>query len=359
MKAGQCDFCGSNGFCCSGDKHENNGDCTTSMVDAIKNSDFGDENNHMCVAMLDEGSCTDWSYEENTNCVGGDILEEPRPVKHGLSECQDLCLQNRPKCVGFVMESVNVPVEPVKCHLKYELQRCESSDAYLSASIMLFNCGDNHDCGGSFVQFKDSGLGHPIGQEKTYCGSQTPQNFFSYGEEAQVKIQLDSSANGFVPEFRARVQSEVCNREHNEQSDIVLSPGFPHQYPPNVDCTITIKVSDSLLTLQIFFDKFEMENSNNCVNDWLQIDNGPKVCGTSLPDPYFKSHADSTVRFHSNDQLQVKNSGLNLTIRHEIGRRLQNELPDELRHVWRFIGTRGHECLHDTVARFLQQQYGL
>ena len=160
----------------------------------------------MCVAMLEEQSCFDWAYQKNTNCIGGDIFEEPeyRNIKHGVQECQDLCLQNRPKCVGFVVDDSEVPVVPVKCYLKYELERCESSDAHTSASLMYYDCGDNHDCGGSFVQFKDQGLGQPIGQEKTYCGSQKPPNFFSYGSNAQVKIQLDSSVNGFVPEFKAQ-----------------------------------------------------------------------------------------------------------------------------------------------------------
>ena len=49
-----------------------------------------------------------------------------------------------------------------------------------------------------------------------------------------------------------------------------------------------------------------MENSNGCANDYLQIDNEPKVCGTDLPAPFFKKNADANIRFHSNDQLQVK-----------------------------------------------------
>ena len=59
------------------------------------------------------------------------------------------------------------------------------------------------------------------------------------------------------------------------------------------------------MALQIFFDEFEMENSNGCANDYLQIDNEPKVCGTDLPAPFFKKNADANIRFHSNDQLQV------------------------------------------------------
>ena len=37
-KAGSCDHCGANGFCCSKSKHDINGDCTSDMVEAIYNS---------------------------------------------------------------------------------------------------------------------------------------------------------------------------------------------------------------------------------------------------------------------------------------------------------------------------------
>ena len=65
-----------------------------------------------------------------------------------------------------------------------------------------------------------------------------------------------------------------------------------------------------------------MENSNGCANDYLQIDNEPKVCGTDLPAPFFKKNADANIRFHSNDQLQV--------VKLVLGQRLQDELPYKL-----------------------------
>ena len=32
---GHCDYCGKNGYCCSGKRHDINGDCTEEMITAI------------------------------------------------------------------------------------------------------------------------------------------------------------------------------------------------------------------------------------------------------------------------------------------------------------------------------------
>ena len=41
-------------------------------------------------------------------------------------------------------------------------------------------------------------MGQMIGQDKTYCGKETPPNFFSYGSAAQIKIQIDSETHGNI-----------------------------------------------------------------------------------------------------------------------------------------------------------------
>jgi len=56
---------------------------------------------------------------------------------------------------------------------------------------MHYGCRDNHNCGNSFVEFRDHNQGQHIGQERHYCGHETPPDFFSYGNEAQIIIALD------------------------------------------------------------------------------------------------------------------------------------------------------------------------
>ena len=87
-----------------------------------------------------------------------------------------------------------------------------------------------------------------------------------------------------------------------------MSPGYLDQnlYPPNLDCLIQIKLDDSQLKIALFFLTFELEDSTNCVSDYLRIDSSDKLCGQKLPDPYFKKSNSLDMYFHTNDQLQGK-----------------------------------------------------
>ena len=172
------------------------------------------------------------------------------------------------------------------------------------ATLMHYDCRDNHDCGGSYVQFRDANKGQTIGQERSYCGRQTPPEFFSFGPRAGIKIQMDSTAKmSGSPEFRATFKAEICNRIHSEPNGVILSPGYPYQYPMDVNCQININLEEIDRKLGIFFVTFELEKSSDCVSDWLKIDNGPKFCGSDLPDPYFKNGNAARIDFVSNSAL--------------------------------------------------------
>ena len=169
---------------------------------------------------------------------------------------------------------------------------------------MHYDCRDNHDCGGSYVQIRDENKGQTIGQERSYCGRQTPPEFFSLGPRAGIKIQMDSTAKmSGTPEFRATFKAERCNRIHSEPNGVILSPGYPYQYPLDVNCQININLEEIDRKIAIFFAVFELEKSSNCESDWLKIDNGPKLCGDTLPNPYFKNGNAVRIDFVSNFAL--------------------------------------------------------
>ena len=114
---------------------------------------------------------------------------------------------------------------------------------------------------------------------------------------------------GRTVEYRMKYRSEICNRIHTEPNGIVISPAYPDVYPPNMDCLIKIQLEDVGLKLAIFFSKFELENSQNCNSDYVQIDNGPKNCGKFPPQPFFKNSNSADIRFRSNDVLSGKSLG--------------------------------------------------
>ena len=85
-----------------------------------------------------------------------------------------------------------------------------------------------------------------------------------------------------------------------------MKDGF---YPPNLDCTIEIN-TEKLTKIQIYFSKFDVENSQNCANDFMQINNGQKLCGNKLPDPVFTNSNTAKIVFRTNDRYEGSSSNL-------------------------------------------------
>ena len=67
---GKCDWCGSNGYCCSHTKYQWNGDCTESMLIAIRESEYAYNDGHMCVAKPSEEACVEWVIDKDFDFYG-------------------------------------------------------------------------------------------------------------------------------------------------------------------------------------------------------------------------------------------------------------------------------------------------
>ena len=113
---------------------------------------------------------------------------------------------------GFVYSTPNYPDIPNsnKCFLKHkmDLQTKKELQYVISGTLMHYDCRENHNCGGSYVRFRDSNAGQFIGQEKTYCGKTKPDDFYSLGSHAQVKISFDSTTQS-TAEFRAKYKGRI------------------------------------------------------------------------------------------------------------------------------------------------------
>ena len=69
-EGGKCAWCGSNGYCCSHTKYQWNGDCTESMLIAIRESEYAYNDGHMCVAKPSEEACIDWVIDKDIDFWG-------------------------------------------------------------------------------------------------------------------------------------------------------------------------------------------------------------------------------------------------------------------------------------------------
>ena len=72
----------------------------------------------------------------------------------GLEECQDLCLANQPKCKAIAMTDTHNS-NPYRCWMKSKLENCREAYAFITGTLMHYDCRDNHNCGGSYVQIKE------------------------------------------------------------------------------------------------------------------------------------------------------------------------------------------------------------
>ncbi|XP_043915904.1 CUB and sushi domain-containing protein 1-like [Protopterus annectens] len=99
-----------------------------------------------------------------------------------------------------------------------------------------------------------------------------------------------------------------CGGISEDKEGVILSPGFPGNYPSNMDCTWKISLPVGL-GIHIQFQNFSTEPNH----DFLEIRNGPfdtsrvigRFSGAEIPPSFLSTSHDTTLYFHS-DHSQNK-----------------------------------------------------
>ena len=70
--------------------------------------------------------------------------------------------------------------------------------------------------------------------------------------------------------------SKECGATFTDENGSFQTPGYPNQYPTNIECewVITVPVTHSLT---LTFNKFDMEESSKCKYDHVEIRDGDKA----------------------------------------------------------------------------------
>ncbi len=64
--------------------------------------------------------------------------------------------------------------------------------------------------------------------------------------------------------------SIACGGNLNGDKGVFASPGYPGTYPTDLDCTWNINV-DPRKTIRLTFEFFDLEKSNGCKYDFLEV----------------------------------------------------------------------------------------
>lgn len=192
-----------------------------------------------------------------------------------------------------------------------------------------------------------------------FCGHDVDRNVFSTGSSLYIRFVTDGNRPSTGFKLTINMQESPCGSqpffnitEQGKEVFTLTSPKLAGQskYLPNLRCMWTFE-APYRDTLEITFTKFNVEDSDNCTNDYLRIEDdfikeyiteglgaettyrgqhsyvqspnfymgvtspiGAHIyCGSSLPHEYFSQSAKLRIYFVSNSANEF--DGFNLTVR--------------------------------------------
>lgn len=141
-----------------------------------------------------------------------------------------------------------------------------------------------------------------------FCGTAIPAPIHSSSNYLFIKFHSDVGRN--YNGFSARWDSVIipaCNRRLTEPNGTLASPGYPKNYPSNVDCTWVI-VAPERHHIELVFKPFDIHKvGRGCRYDYVEVRDGgsrdsPSLgrhCGTSVDETFNTISNRARIRLHS------------------------------------------------------------
>ncbi|XP_068942361.1 cubilin [Petaurus breviceps papuanus] len=158
---------------------------------------------------------------------------------------------------------------------------------HITLSFTHFELESSTNCSRDFVEILD-GNDYDAPLQGRYCGRNLPLPVTSFGSSLTVKFISNANFNfvGFHATYTA--SSSACGGTFHMVEGVFNSPRYPDIYPPNVECIWNIPSSPGN-QLQLSFITFQLEESEGCTKDYLEIREGNatghldgRYCGHSL-----------------------------------------------------------------------------
>ncbi|EFN66210.1 Cubilin [Camponotus floridanus] len=142
----------------------------------------------------------------------------------------------------------------------------------------------------------EMGSHFPVSSYK-YCGSETPHDYYSYGDSIQLTFKsLSNDHKGFKLEY----STANCDRNYTSEQGRIFHRGF-------TNCWITITAPQNH-TISLYFNQFNIYDTEHCTRNALQIHDGTSsgplirtMCSIATPSPIFSTGNKLTLHSWTTD----------------------------------------------------------
>ena len=170
-----------------------------------------------------------------------------------------------------------------------------------------------------------------------YCQSNKPEPIRSESNILWIEYKYDLESNGksFSLKYEPRIQGNVnkskpqivkvnflgCGGLFRSQSRIIQTPSFPDDYPNNAECLWELRSDAGYHIGLTFITRFQIEQSDNCKNDFVEIWDWRndewfslgKKCGREIPESINGTSNRMKILFRSNERIGGKGFSVGLT----------------------------------------------
>ncbi|XP_063599667.1 cubilin-like [Penaeus indicus] len=204
----------------------------------------------------------------------------------------------------------------------------------------IFDLENSTGCGFDYLELEDLSMPGFILAGGRLCGSEVPDDFYSFSNQVVVRFHSDSIVvgRGFVLHFETVFIPPLpplssCNGTY-EMNSIAgsIRPSYNGTYENSMDCEWRVTMPGNLL-VRFHFESFDLEDSTDCVFDYLELEDlsvpglnltGGRLCGSEVPDDIYSVSNQVVVRFHSDSSVV----GSGFALYYEVEQRIRQHQAD-------------------------------
>nr|CAD7602777.1 unnamed protein product [Timema genevievae] len=144
-----------------------------------------------------------------------------------------------------------------------------------------------------------------------YCGNSPPSLITSHSNTLWIAFHSDAETQGQGFQLTLEPVTGGCGGIIIGANKEISTPNFPKSYPNNAECDWEIRVDDGYTIQLDFVERFYIENSSNCQNDFVEafdyVDEQwvslGRQCGRNTPASIKGTTNKMRVLFRSNSQI--------------------------------------------------------